>query len=290
MKTCFLLLPGMSNLSLVLARETLRTANDCLGTESFSWECRTATGTPVQSSDGSKIAPDVTGWQGAAEFDLILLCAGSEPVQHLPLGMRSFLLQAQQADVVLDGLDQGVGLLASLGLPIGPSIAKIGSILNPGSVRLPTGLAVVDMMLSWVDQTQGRALALQVAHAMGHSPDTPQEQPQTMDPVLTRMQAIMMANLEKGLPLTKIASSLGLSLKQLRRRSVSATGQTPGQLYQIARLERAEQLVQNTELPVSEIAKAAGFASPSAFTRAYRLHFHTTPRASRAARSHIMAA
>jgi AraC family carnitine catabolism transcriptional activator len=290
MKTCFLLLPGHSNLSLVLARETLRTANECLGAETFTWECRTSTGDPVRSSDGNRVAPDKNGWQGAGAFDLILLCTGSEPVQHLPLGMRSFLLQAQQAGVTLDGLDQGVGLLASLGLPIGPSIAKMDSILSPGTVRLPTGMAVVDMMLGWVDQTQGRALAMQVAQAMGHSPDTPSEPPQTMDPVLTRMQAIMMANLEKGLPLTKIAASLGLSLKQLRRRCVCATGQTPGQLYQIARLERAEQLVQNTELPVSDIAKAAGFASPSAFTRAYRLHFETTPRASRAARRQVWAA
>jgi transcriptional regulator GlxA family with amidase domain len=95
------------------------------------------------------------------------------------------------------------------------------------------------------------------------------------------MEAIMAANLASPLSLDRIASMLGLSAKQLRNRCQKCREATPARVYLSLRLAHARDLVEGTALPVAEIAAAAGFASASSFTRAFREAFGQSPRARR---------
>jgi phosphinothricin acetyltransferase len=56
----------------------------------------------------------------------------------------------------------------------------------------------------------------------------------------------------------------------------------PGKVYLALRLAHARRLVEETTFPVADIAAAAGFESPSSFTRSFREQFHAAPRALRA--------
>ncbi|GEL23870.1 hypothetical protein PSU4_28240 [Pseudonocardia sulfidoxydans NBRC 16205] len=62
------------------------------------------------------------------------------------------------------------------------------------------------------------------------------------------------------------------------------TGETPAGYLRRRRLERARDLMRTRPSPaVHEVGERCGFASPSAFSRAFRARFGETPREARAA-------
>ncbi len=66
-----------------------------------------------------------------------------------------------------------------------------------------------------------------------------------------------------------VARLFGIHERTLRRR-LEAEGMNLQQIINEARFELAQQLLQNTGLPVSEIAAALQYADPNAFSRAFR--------------------
>lgn len=80
-----------------------------------------------------------------------------------------------------------------------------------------------------------------------------------------------------GLSVEDISSDLGVSRAQLYRKIKQDTGSTPGELLQSIRLEKASDMLKNTQMTVSEIAYAVGFSSPSYFSKCYKDKFGTSP-------------
>lgn len=307
MHVCLILFPGFQMLAYAFACEVLRVANACAGQALFSWQTRTVTGTPVAASDGTRLSGQQPGWSGAQGFDLVLLCAGPGPLRHLPMGLRAFLSRADAAGATLGGIDAGGLILARLGFMHGreavlraeagpdvaeefPDIALSDNLYAYDRQRLTTtgGVATGDAMLAWIARAQGPTLAAQTADALAHGRirDAGERQrlARTADPILERMQAIMAAHIEDPLPVARIASELGLSPKQLRLRCFKGLHATPTQIYLDLRMKRAAHLVQETGLSVLDIARATGFASPSAFTRSYHARFGMAPSNQRQAR------
>lgn len=307
MHVCLILFPGFRMLALSLLTEVLRLANHASGADLFTWDLRSVSGDTVTSAEGITLDTRPADWTGVQGHDLVLLCAGARPLSHLPMGLRGYLLRGERAGTTLGGVEGGGMVLARLGMLNGRE-AVLDLSLEPGFTerfpdvalsdrsfafdrqRLTTagGLAAGDALLAWLGRVQGPALSAQVADMLARGPlrETGETQhlPRATDPVLERMQAIMATSLDTPLPLGTIAADLDLSEKQLRKRCRKALGQTPAQVYLSLRLERAAQLVQDTALSVSDVARATGFISPSAFTRSYRTYFGQPPRAERKAR------
>ncbi|MBO9464857.1 helix-turn-helix domain-containing protein [Tropicibacter sp. R15_0] len=304
MHICLILAPGFPILTYVMLREVVTRANALAGQALFSLELRSVTGQPVASVDGIEIAPDRTDWEDPPGWDLVILCAGANPLARLPMGLRGFLMRAQQAGATLAGFEGGVTILAAQNLleghqavhPHTLSEDEVDILANTarsdqifcydrGRLTAATGLAAGDALLAWVARVHDSDIAKQVSDqlALGHfrSDGEARNLPKAEDPVLARMQSIMAAHLADPQPMDEIAQSLELSPKQLRRRCRKALGQTPTQVYLRLRLDRAEQLVRDTALSVEEVAKATGFLSPSAFTRSFKSRFGAAPRAMR---------
>jgi len=74
-----------------------------------------------------------------------------------------------------------------------------------------------------------------------------------------------------------LAAKVGLSRRAVLRLLKQETGQTPSELLNARRLERARSLVQHSHLPLAEIATVAGFSSQSHFTQRYREAYGLTP-------------
>lgn len=72
----------------------------------------------------------------------------------------------------------------------------------------------------------------------------------------------------------KIASSLNMSISQLRKKFKEATGIPLGRHLRRVRLKHARSLLAATKQPVAEAAAAAGYSSVNAFTRAFVAEFH----------------
>jgi AraC family carnitine catabolism transcriptional activator len=83
--------------------------------------------------------------------------------------------------------------------------------------------------------------------------------------------------IEDPLDSAQIARRVGLSARQLRRRFQQSTGLALMRAYLMIRLSRAHNLLQQTDLSVTEIAISAGFRSLEHFSRAYRGAFGCAP-------------
>jgi AraC family transcriptional regulator of adaptative response / DNA-3-methyladenine glycosylase II len=80
-----------------------------------------------------------------------------------------------------------------------------------------------------------------------------------------------------GSNLEDLAASLGLSSRQLRRSVRNELGVTPVELAQTNRLLLAKRLIADTQLPMTQVAFAAGFESVRRFNALFRSHYRLTP-------------
>lgn len=75
----------------------------------------------------------------------------------------------------------------------------------------------------------------------------------------------------------QLAARLGVSDRHLRRIFEAQLGVTPMQYLQTRRLLAAKQLLADTDLPVTQVALASGFASLRRFNAAFRGHYGLSP-------------
>jgi AraC family transcriptional regulator of adaptative response / DNA-3-methyladenine glycosylase II len=80
-----------------------------------------------------------------------------------------------------------------------------------------------------------------------------------------------------GARVTELARELGVSERQLRRSVARVAGAAPKQLAVARRLERARQLVVETNLPVTRIAFDSEFGSLRRFNDAFRSRYGVAP-------------
>lgn len=83
--------------------------------------------------------------------------------------------------------------------------------------------------------------------------------------------------LSDGGSLEDLAASLGLSSRQLRRAVRKELGVSPVELAQTNRLLLAKRLIAETQLPLTQVAFAAGFESVRRFNALFRSHYRLTP-------------
>ncbi|MER8550447.1 helix-turn-helix domain-containing protein [Mesorhizobium sp. M1169] len=78
-----------------------------------------------------------------------------------------------------------------------------------------------------------------------------------------------------------MAKCIGRSQRQIERLFERSISSSPMRFYLHLRLSRAKCLIEQTELPVVEIAIACGFASASHFSKCFRQAFGINPSACR---------
>ena len=82
---------------------------------------------------------------------------------------------------------------------------------------------------------------------------------------------------DSELSIEDIGSDIGLSRVQLYRKVKALTGHSPVELIRTARLEKARQMLQSTDMTISEVAYSVGFSAPSYFTKCFRDEFGISP-------------
>jgi AraC-like DNA-binding protein len=104
-----------------------------------------------------------------------------------------------------------------------------------------------------------------------------------VDRRLRRAIEFMHDNCGRELGLAEIASAAYLSEFHFARLFKKITGQTPHAYLAAVRLERARQMLAESDLPISEIGARVGYTSQSHFTKVFRAATGLTPKAFRAA-------
>jgi AraC family transcriptional regulator, carnitine catabolism transcriptional activator len=150
--------------------------------------------------------------------------------------------------------------------------------------------AILDMMVAWIGWRGEADLAAEVAeHLLLGKPraaETEQRVAPTaassvvlsfLDAAVAQAQVIMREHIDEPLSCGEIARRVGLSQRQFERRFKDELRCSVLQKYRLIRMTRAHQLLQQTELSVTEIAFSCGFSSQEYFCRLYRSVFHCSP-------------
>lgn len=75
----------------------------------------------------------------------------------------------------------------------------------------------------------------------------------------------------------KLAREIGMSRVHLYKKLTALTGKTPIEFIRVIRLRRAAQLLEKSQLSISEIAYQVGFNNPKYFTRYFKEEFNVLP-------------
>ena len=87
----------------------------------------------------------------------------------------------------------------------------------------------------------------------------------------------MSGNIDDPMPSSLIARELGISARQLERLFGRHLNCSPKKYYLDMRLQKAQKLLVQTDMSVTEIGFATGFNSPNHFAKTYRAHYGVSP-------------
>jgi AraC family transcriptional regulator len=105
--------------------------------------------------------------------------------------------------------------------------------------------------------------------------------PQKLRKAISLIEQHLAAEEEGRVALRFIAKEVGMSYFHFSRAFKQSMGVTPTNYIAERRIERAKRLMQETDLPISEIALRSGFSSQSHFTTCFRRLAGVTPRSFR---------
>lgn len=309
----FVLFPGFPMLAYALGCATLDAANRLSSAPLYSYDMRVPGHQPVRACNNAVLDPGRVNWDEAESVDLVLVLCGETLPRRIPNGFQAYLSRIEAAGGSLGGVAEGTQIMARIGwldgrqavLCIGPEPAEKPAfpaidivdrpfVLHDRRLTVGRGIAIGEALCAWIGQTASPALAGEVARLLGggltgsvtpHQPPaataTTHEAASTDDPVIAQMEACMRANLETPLALTQIADTLGMSRKALRGRCERALGIRPSDHYLSIRLRHGADLLRNTAMPISDIARACGFETLAGFSRAVSNKLGVSPSAVR---------
>jgi len=162
--------------------------------------------------------------------------------------------------------------------------------IDGGILTCAGGTAALDLMLHLIESEHGRALAGAVSDQFLHAQiRTERDHQRTAlparigvdEPHLLAAIKLMESQLSEPLSVGEIATRVGLARRQLERLFRRYLLASPHEYYMNLRLMKARVLVDQSSLPLIDIAILTGFSSPSHFSKCYREHFGHQPTADR---------
>ena len=148
------------------------------------------------------------------------------------------------------------------------------------------GTAALDMMLHFVSQAAGPAIATAVAEQFIHPQIRRQDDHQRLacTPAMAStvrswpgIIKLMESAVENPLDIRELAELVGISARQVERLFREQLGMSPKVFYLKLRLARARTLLRQTVDPVLAVAVECGFTSTSHFSHAYKRIFGIPP-------------
>lgn len=97
------------------------------------------------------------------------------------------------------------------------------------------------------------------------------------DPALVKALSFIRENAGKPVQVGDVAREAGLSRRVLERRLLQSLGRSPATEIRRVHLERAKSLLVGTDLPIPDVADAAGFGSPEYFAYTFKAEMRKTP-------------
>ena len=299
----FLLLDRFTMLSFAGAIEPLRIANRVAGEDLYAW-ILAGEGTHVTCSNGAAFKLDI-GLDEVDREDVLLVCGGIDVQRASTKGVLNWLRREARRGATIGGLCTGAYAVAKAGLLDGKkatihwenqdgfleefeSVKLTKSVFVMDGNRWTTagGTSSIDLMLKVIAADHGEDLANTVADQLIYSAIRTDQDTQRLSiptrigvrhPKLSQVIQMMEGAIEDPMSPADLAEDVGMSTRQLERLFRRYLNRSPKRYYMELRLQKARNLLMQTDMSVINVALACGFASPSHFSKCYRSHYSTTP-------------
>ncbi len=301
----FLLLPGFSPLGFSCALDCLSLANHHpSGCKFYDWRLISEDGEPVTSYNGVRVEVNAA-LPNLDRNETLIVCAGENAGRSSTKPVVNWLRRETRKGMDYGALSSGTYTLALAGLIGGKRVTTHWEYKTALAEMLPDvimedtlysvdgrvftsagGAASMDLMLHRVREDYGQDIATWVADQMvytvprAHSQGqrmSLQSRPEVRNTKLLMAMQIMEDNLEDPLRPDGIADVVKLSTRQLERLFARYLGTSPKRYYLHLRLEKARNLLRQTDLSVTDVCVACGFQSLSHFSKSYRVAFGHPP-------------
>jgi transcriptional regulator GlxA family with amidase domain len=310
----FVLMNDFTMLCFAAAIESLRIANRTAGKQLYTWKIIAEGGEDAVCSNGCafRVSDDLVELE---RDDTIMLCGGVDVQKATTKRTLNWLRREARRGVTIAGLCTAGYTLAKAGLLDGKKatihwenqdsfaeefedveLTKSVFVVDGQRITTAGGTASIDLMIKLIADQHGEDLANAVADTLIYSAIRTDQDTQRLSiptrigvrhPKLSRVIQMMEQNIEEPISPAILARDVGMSTRQLERLFRRYLSRSPKRYYMELRLQKARNLLMQTDMTVINVALACGFASPSHFSKCYRSHYDTTPyreRGSHAAR------
>jgi transcriptional regulator GlxA family with amidase domain len=313
----FVLLDQFTMLCFACSVEALRIANRMAGRKLYDWVLAGEGGEMVHCSAGIGFKLDMDLGEVERE-DVVMVCGGIDVQAATTKRLVSWLRREARRGVRMGGLCTAGYALAKAGLLDGKratihwenqdsfqeefeevTLTKSVFVVDGNRITTAGGTSSIDLMLKIIADDHGEELANLVADQLIYSSIRTDQDTQRLSiptrigvrhPKLSQVIQIMESHIEDPISPATLAKDVGMSTRQLERLFRRYLNRSPKRYYMELRLQKARNLLMQTDMSVINVALACGFASPSHFSKCYRAHYDTTPyreRGSHAARLSI---
>ena len=311
-KFVFVLLPKFTLLSFASALECLRISNRMSNQILYEWEIISENGTSIICSAGIEFSVD-HDLNELSRDDTIMLCGGENIRAATTKRLLSWLRRESRRGLAIAGLCTGAFPLAKAGLLEGKratihwenqdsfteefenvELTKSVFIIEGNRMTTAGGTSSIDLMLKLIANDHGEDLANAVADQQIYSSIRTTQDVQRLSvptrlgvrhPKLGQVIQMMERNIEEPISPSILAKHVAMSTRQLERLFRRYLSRSPKRYYMELRLQKARNLLMQTDMSVINVALACGFASPSHFSKCYRAHYATTPYRERGSQS-----
>ena len=299
----FVLIENFSLLSFAGAVDALRIANR-IAPKSYTWSLTSETGSAVSCSANISYNVD-SGFLELGRDDTIILCGGVNIQVATTKRLLNWLRREARKGVKMVALCTASYSLAKAGLLNGKKatihwenqdsfseefeeieLTKTVFVVDGNRMTTAGGTSSIDLMLQLIANDLGEEKANYVADQLIYSSIRTNEDEQRLSiptrigvrhPKRSRVIQTMEVNIEDPISPSDLASNVGMSTRQLERLFRRYLSKSPKRYYMGLRLQKARNLLMQTDMSVINVALSCGFSSPSHFSKCYRSHYETTP-------------
>jgi len=294
-KFVFVLLDQFTLLSFAAAVDCLRLANLMAGQDLYSWRLVGESGDTVSCSTGTTFKLD-GGFDELHRDDVVMICGGSDIQSATTKKILNWLRREARRGLTIGGLCTAAFTMAKAGLLDGKratihwenndsfseeftEVELTKSVFVKDGNRWSTagGTSSIDLFLQIIADQHGEELANAVADQQIYSAIRTDQDTQRLSiptrigvrhPKLSLVIQAMEQNIEEPISPSVLAKDVGMSTRQLERLFRRYLNRSPKRYYMELRLQKARNLLMQTDMSVINVALACGF---------YRGHYDTTP-------------
>ena len=300
----FVLMENFTLLSFSSALDALRIANRMSGKKLYEWTFIGENEGVVSCSAGTQFKLDNSLIELHRD-DTILLCGGTSIQEATTKKLIGWLRREARRGLIIGGLCTAAYPMAKAGLLdekkatihwenqdsfaeefLEVELTKTVFVCDGNRYTTAGGTSSIDLLLKIIADEHGEELANAVADQMIYSSIRTDQDTQRLSvptrigvrhPKLSKVIQMMEINIEEPISPSILAKDVGMSTRQLERLFRRYLDRSPKRYYMELRLQKARNLLMQTDMSVINVALACGFASPSHFSKCYRAHYDTTP-------------